>query len=197
MILLFSDFIIYLVATGRRIQGARMCITWAGVQQEWQVYNPNWLEVWWISAASYQLIKDWDVCQLKWEITDCWTQPSVLKEGNKDLFNSGLISKRSSALRDIPDCKRVHPIKYRKLSVRYGFGYCGRGTKDPDGLSLICLILCSTIMINYLLLVFKILLSFYIWTVKVKWGTSCYYLSHIPHILIPQSFSQWKKDLNQ
>lgn len=42
----------------------------------------------------------------------------------------------SSALRDIPDSERVHCIKYRKLSVRYGFGYFDCGTKDPDVLSL-------------------------------------------------------------
>lgn len=46
----------------------------------------------------------------------------------------------SSALRDIPDSERVCHIKYRKLSVRYSFGYCGCGTKDPDVLSLTCLI---------------------------------------------------------
>lgn len=116
MILLYHDSVTYLIATGRGIQGARMCITWAGVQK-WQVYNPTWLEVWWVPAASCKLIKDWDVCQPKWEITDYWTQQSVLKEeGNKDLFNSGWISKWSSGLRDIPDCIRVDHIKYRKLS---------------------------------------------------------------------------------
>lgn len=47
----------------------------------------------------------------------------------------------SSALGDIPDSERVCHIKYRKLSVTYGFGYCDRGMKDPDVLSLICLIL--------------------------------------------------------
>lgn len=46
----------------------------------------------------------------------------------------------SSALRDVPDSERVRHIKYRKLSIRYGFGYCDRGTKDPDVLSLTCLI---------------------------------------------------------
>lgn len=46
----------------------------------------------------------------------------------------------SSALRDIPDSEGVCHIKYRKLSVRYGFRYCDRGTKDPDVLSLTHLI---------------------------------------------------------
>lgn len=46
----------------------------------------------------------------------------------------------SSTLRDIPHSEIVCHIKYRKLSVRYGSGYCERGTKDPDVLSLTCLI---------------------------------------------------------
>ena len=133
----------YLTATGSGIQGAWTWITWTGM---WSARQDRSLQ----PNLMGSVMDPWSLLQTDQGL-DCLsaqmrnyrllnTTECAEREGNEGLFYSGWISRTSSALRHIPDFERVRHIKCRKLSVRYGFGCCDRGTKDPDVLSLTCLI---------------------------------------------------------